>query len=159
VLNATNEPLSVVSVRRAVVLVLHERAEVLATNGATWRSESIEMLSPSVIRLNRFVRVPFSRRVPLNRKAVFIRDTHRCQYCGKPAENLDHVVPKSQGGGHTWENVVASCRRCNSRKGGRTPGEAGLTLIRRPIAPRRDSWVVVSTGPSVDPQWEQYLRR
>jgi 5-methylcytosine-specific restriction endonuclease McrA len=117
------------------------------------------MLSPSVIRLNRFVRVPFSRRVPLNRKAVFIRDTHRCQYCGKPAENLDHVVPKSQGGGHTWENVVASCRRCNSRKGGRTPGEAGLTLIRRPIAPRRDSWVVVSTGPSVDPQWEQYLRR
>lgn len=157
VLNATYEPLSVVPVRRAIVLVLHDRADVLETNGAIWRSEAMEMASPSVIRLRRFVRVPYARRVALNRRAVFLRDDNRCQYCGKGAENLDHVVPKSQGGQHMWENVVAACRRCNSRKGGRTPREAGLQLLRQPKAPRRDSWVLVATGSNMDPAWEDYI--
>lgn len=158
VLNATYEPLSVVPVRRAIVLVLNERADVVESNGMLWRSEQIELASPSVIRLRRFVKVPYSRRVPLNRRAVFVRDEGFCQYCGKTAENIDHVVPKSRGGIHAWENVVASCRRCNSRKGGRTPVEAGLVLRRQPRAPRQASWLFVSTGIRPDPAWAPYLR-
>ena len=157
VLNASYEPLSVVPVRRALVLVINDRADVVKSNGHLWRSEHISLPAPSVIRLRHYVRVPFGRRVPLNRKTVFLRDDAVCQYCGRNAENLDHVVPKSQGGTHTWENVVASCRRCNSRKGGRTPGEAGLTLRRRPMAPRRESWLAVATGPRPDPDWAEYL--
>jgi len=157
VLNASNEPLSVVPVKRAIVLVLRDRADVVASNGKVWRSERISLPAPSVIRLRRYVRVPYARRVPLNRRAVFLRDDHRCQYCNQPAENIDHVVPKSQGGLHTWENVVACCRRCNTRKGGRTPDEAGLRLRRQPIAPRHHSWVLVATGSIPDPSWEPYL--
>jgi len=157
VLNASLEPLSVVPIRRAVVLVLRERADVVEANGVLWRSAHLEMPSPSVIRLRRYVRIPYARRIPLNRRAVFIRDRHECQYCGRQAENLDHVVPKSQGGGHTWENVVASCRRCNTRKGGRTPEEAGLRLRRRPGPPQRDAWVAVALGVAPDPAWKRYL--
>ena len=157
VLNASNEPMSVVPTRRAVVLVLRERADVLATNGAIWRSERIEMSSPSVVRLRRYIRVPFARRVPLNRRAVFIRDDFRCQYCGRQAENVDHVVPKTQGGRHSWDNVVASCRRCNTRKGGRTPSQAGLRLLRQPAAPARHSWVAVALGSIPDPEWQPFL--
>ncbi|HEY5727885.1 MAG TPA: HNH endonuclease, partial [Acidimicrobiia bacterium] len=132
VLNATYEPLSVVPARRAVVLVLLERAEVVESNGHIYRSEYVTIDAPSVIKLRRFVKVRFDRRTPLNRRAVFIRDDHSCQYCGRPAENLDHVVPRTQGGSHTWDNVVAACRRCNTRKGGRTPEQAGLSLVRVP---------------------------
>ncbi len=157
VLNASYEPLSVVPVRRAVVLVLRNRADVVVSNGKKWRSERIDMASPSVIRLRQFVKVPYARRVPLNRRAVFMRDTNQCQYCGRSAENIDHVVPKAQGGTHSWENVVASCRRCNTKKGGRTPEQAGLRLRARPRAPRRHSWVLVAIGTEPDPEWEQYL--
>ena len=62
------------------------------------------------------MRVPYRNRVPLSRRAVFARDGHRCQYCNRAAENIDHVVPRSRGGPHTWDNVVASCRACNARK-------------------------------------------
>lgn len=157
VLNATYEPLAVVPTRRAVVLVLRERAEIVESNGIVWRSERMTLPSPSVVRLRRFVRVPYGRRVPLNRRAVFIRDGHRCQYCGRQAENLDHVVPRAQGGAHTWDNVVAACRRCNTRKGGRTPDEAGLRLVRPPRPPERDTWVAVALGASPEPDWEPYL--
>ena len=156
-LNASYEPLSVVPVRRAIVLVVMERADVVASNGKVWHSERLRLSSPSVIRLRHFVKIPYSRRVPLNRKMVFHRDASRCQYCGRPAENLDHVIPKSQGGSHAWENVVACCRRCNTKKGGRTPRQAGLFLTRRPVAPREQSWILVATGTQPDPAWEPYL--
>ena len=157
VLNASYEPLSVVPVRRAIVLVLRERADVIESNGKVWHSEHLTFSSPSVIRLRNYVKVPYARRVPLSRKTVFLRDDYDCQYCGRPAENIDHVIPKSQGGEHTWENVVASCRRCNTKKGGRTPREAGLVLRRQPRAPREHAWVMVATGARMDPAWEQYL--
>lgn len=157
VLNASYEPLSVVSHRRAVVLVLREKADVVEESGASLHSERAVVAVPSIIRLRSFVKVPYARRVPLNRKAVFLRDGGRCQYCGKGAENIDHVVPKSQGGEHLWENVVAACRRCNTRKGGRTPHQAGMRLLREPTAPRRHSWVLVALGTSLDPRWEPYL--
>ena len=157
VLNASLEPLSVVPVRRALVLVLRDRADVLATNGAIWRSEMVAMPSPSVVRLRRYARVPYQRRIPVNRRTVFQRDDHRCQYCGRQAENLDHVIPRSQGGEHSWLNVVAACRRCNTRKGGRTPAEAGLTLVQKPRFPRPDAWVSAAIGGVVDPGWEPYV--
>jgi 5-methylcytosine-specific restriction endonuclease McrA len=159
VLNVTLEPLSVVSTRRALVLVLRDRADVLATNGAIWRSEELELSSPSVVRLRRYIRVPYDRKIPLNRRSVFVRDRHECQYCGTRAENLDHVVPKSQGGMHTWENVVASCRRCNTRKGGRTPDQAGLALRVAPRRPIRTAWVTGALDGAPDPTWEPYLSR
>lgn len=157
VLNATYEPLSIVSARRAVVLVLREKAELVEHGAGAFRSEAVALPIPSVIRLRTFVKVPYARRVPLNRRAVFARDSGRCQYCGKGAENLDHVFPRSRGGAHAWENVVAACRRCNTRKGSRAPEEAGLKLLRKPEAPRRHGWVLVSLGGSPDPAWRRYL--
>ena len=155
-LNASFEPLCVVPMRRAVVLVLKDKAEIVARNGAEFRSERAAIPVPSVIRLVHFVRVPFRTRVPLSRRAVFARDGHRCQYCNRGAENIDHVVPRSRGGTHTWENVVASCRACNARKEDRLLVEAGLSLRRAPVAPKTALWLVATAG-SVDPAWTPYL--
>lgn len=157
VLNASNEPLSVVSARRALMLLLRERAVVVAQSERTWHAELESFAVPSVVRLRRYVSVPYRRAVPLSRRAIFLRDEHRCQYCGRHAENIDHVVPKVQGGTHRWENVVASCRRCNSRKGGRTPAQAGLTLQRKPTAPGRFDWVHVAAGGRAEKAWQPFL--
>lgn len=156
VLNATYEPLCVVTARRALVLVLDERAEMLHSAERLYRSERMVIPEPSVVRLCRYVRVPYQTRVALNRRAVFARDGHRCQYCGADAENIDHVMPRSRGGPHSWENVVASCRSCNSRKEDRTPKEAGFVLRCNPIQPRERMWALIAGG-SVRPDWEQYL--
>jgi 5-methylcytosine-specific restriction endonuclease McrA len=157
ILNATYEPLSIVSARRAIVLVLRQKAVVLEETGTTWRSERSAFPLPSVIRLNTFVKVPYARRVALNRRSVFTRDDNACQYCGIGAENIDHVIPKSRGGPHTWENVVAACRRCNLRKGNRTPLEAGMPLQSTPQAPRRHGWVFVNLNAPPHPSWKPYL--
>ncbi len=157
VLNATYEPLCVVPVRRAVILVLKEKAEVLHSADRVLRSEHATVPVPSVIRLTYFVKVPFRARAALNRRAVFARDGGRCQYCGAPAENIDHVVPRSRGGQHVWENVVAACRPCNTRKEDRLVHEAGLTLRRRPTAPKELTWIIVAVG-TVHPHWEPYLQ-
>lgn len=156
-LNATFEPLCVVSARRAVVLVLKEKAEIVHRNGATFRSERQAVPAPSVIRLMSYVRVPYRSAVPLSRRAVFARDGHRCQYCGRPAENLDHVVPRSRGGLHDWENVVAACRPCNARKEDRLLSECDLVLRRAPRMPHASVWLLAVAG-SADPTWEEYLR-
>lgn len=156
VLNATMEPLGVVDARRAIVLILSDRADVVASNGHIFRSERLELAAPSVIRLRRFVSVPYRRRAALSRRGVFIRDDHTCQYCGRTAENVDHVIPRSKRGPHTWENVVAACRRCNSRKKDRSPVEAGMVLHRQPFAPRAAFWLVVAVG-GPQPDWDDYL--
>jgi 5-methylcytosine-specific restriction endonuclease McrA len=155
-LNASFEPLCVVSERRAVVLVLKEKAEIVERNGAELHSERAVFVVPSVIRLVHFVRVPYRTRVPLSRRAVFARDGHRCQYCNRAAENIDHVVPRSRGGPHEWDNVVASCRSCNARKGDRLPSECGMAPRRKPVAPHATRSLIVSAGP-VDPAWHPYL--
>ncbi len=154
-LNATFEPLAVVSSRRAVVLVLKDKAEIVARNGVTFRAATMSVPCPTVIRLVHFVRVPFRSQVPLSRRGIFARDSHRCQYCDRPAENLDHVIPRSRGGEHSWENVVASCRPCNARKENRLLAETDLKLRRRPVAPHA-SWVVTNGGP-IDPAWAPFL--
>ena len=155
-LNASFEPLCVVSARRAVVLVLKEKAEIVHRNGAEFRAERVTVPVPSVIRLRHYVRVPYRSVVPLSRRAVFARDHHRCQYCNRGAENIDHVVPRSRGGEHTWDNVVASCRACNARKEDRLPQECGLSLRRHPRAPHASLWLTATVG-SIDPLWEPYL--
>ena len=157
-LNASFEPLCVVSSRRAVVLVLKEKAEIVHRNGAEFRSERRAIPVPAVIRLVHFVKVPFRSHAPLSRRAVFARDGHRCQYCGRGAENLDHVVPRSRGGPHTWDNVVASCRACNARKEDRLPSECGMQLRRAPVAPHATTSLITSAGP-IDPTWHPYLQR
>ncbi|MGH2573797.1 MAG: HNH endonuclease [Actinomycetota bacterium] len=154
VLNVTQEPLSVVPARRAVVLVLKEKADLVASNGILFRSERVEIAAPSVVRLRYFVHVPFRARAALTRRAVFARDSWTCQYCGSAAENVDHVVPRSRGGLHSWENVVAACRRCNSRKENRQPHEVGLSLRREPFIPR--DGLRLSLG-RLEPEWEAYL--
>lgn len=156
VLNATMEPLCVVPARRAIVLVLTSKADVVHHNGHRFRSERLDLAAPSVVRLRRFVHVPYRRRAALSRRGVFIRDNYACQYCGRAAENVDHVVPRSRGGAHEWENVVAACRRCNGRKRDQTPVEANMTLRRSPFAPRAEFWLVVAVG-TVEPHWHPYL--
>ena len=110
---------------------------------------------PTVIRLAYYVSVPY-RGVSLSRRAVFLRDGHTCQYCGGRAESIDHVLPRSRGGQHTWENVVAACRRCNARKMNRLPSEAGLKLARKPVQPHDHIWIF-SLATDIHPTWEPYL--
>ncbi|MBV1892912.1 MAG: HNH endonuclease [Ilumatobacteraceae bacterium] len=156
VLNASFEPLSVVSARRATCLVLAEKAEVLEDSGELIRSERLAVRSPSVIRLRYMVKVPYVRRASLSRRAIFARDDYLCQYCGKRADSIDHVVPRSKGGPHTWENVAAACRPCNLGKRDRTPAEAGMRLVRPCRAPRATAWVVVAVS-GVPDTWRAYL--
>ncbi len=157
VLNASFEPLSVVNARRAVVLVLRGRAITVEARSEVWHAERSSLEVPSVVRLTTYVRVPHHRPTPVTRRAVFGRDEFRCQYCHGAAESIDHVVPRSRGGQHSWDNVVACCRRCNARKGDRLPEEAGFSLARRPRAPAFHSWVYTSSGYAMDPTWHPYL--
>lgn len=157
VLNASYEPLSVVSTRRAVVLVLRDKASIVAGRDEIWSSERNVFEVPSVVKLTRYVKVPYRRSAPVSRRAVFGRDGNRCQYCGGPAESIDHVLPKSKGGDHSWENVVACCRSCNLRKADKTPREAGFVLATEPGPPRRFAWIYASTGYQLDPAWHPYL--
>ncbi|MGH9070621.1 MAG: HNH endonuclease [Acidimicrobiales bacterium] len=156
ILNATYEALCVVPSRRALMLVLSGKAELLHGTGRRFHSERASFLEPSVVRLTYFVKVPYQRRVVLNRRAVFARDNHRCQYCGADAENIDHIIPRSRGGTHTWENVVAACRPCNSRKEDRLLAETGLVLRKVPVQPRERIWLFAAGGTHAD--WEPYLR-
>lgn len=136
VLNQNYEPLNVCAVRRAFVLVYHGKAEVIETASGAIRGVEAEFPLPSVIRLHAPVKRPRPR-VRLTRKEVFARDDHRCQYCGVAGAELtiDHVMPRHRGGPHEWENLVAACRPCNHRKGGRTPSEARMHLLRQPTRP------------------------
>lgn len=156
ILNATYEPLCVVPTRRALVLVLSGKADLLGTTGRRFHSERSSFAEPSVVRLSYYVKVPYQARTGLNRRAVFARDGHRCQYCGAAAENIDHVVPRSKGGTHTWENVVASCRPCNMRKEDHLLADTALTLGRPPAPPRPGTWALVANG-FMHPDWVQYL--
>lgn len=139
------------------MLVLNGKAVAVEGRDEEWRAESMTVGVPSVVKLTSFVRVPHQRVVPVTRRGVFGRDGGRCQYCAGPAESIDHVVPRSRGGQHTWDNVVACCRRCNVHKGSRLPAEAGLKLLTRPTAPMRYGWVYASAGFALDPTWQPYL--
>jgi 5-methylcytosine-specific restriction endonuclease McrA len=159
-LNVTYEPLTTVGLRRAVCLVLCGKAEVVHddVDGAVLHAASVALATPSVIRLSRYVRVPYRNRVPLTRAALMRRDNYRCAYCGRRAETIDHVVPRSRGGQHAWENCVASCTICNHRKADRLLVELGWTLAIPPAVPRGAHWRLVGAQHDGDPQWAAYLR-
>jgi 5-methylcytosine-specific restriction endonuclease McrA len=156
VLNATYEPLCVVTLRRAVVLVLAEKAIVVEQSAAVMHSATACVPVPSVVRLSRYVRVPYRREVPMTRRAVLDRDAHRCVYCGVRADTIDHVRPRSRGGEHIWTNVVAACARCNHRKGDRLLSELGWHLAVPPVQPPATVAVVMGWTKR-EPSWQRYL--
>jgi 5-methylcytosine-specific restriction endonuclease McrA len=156
VLNATYEPLCVVPLRRAVVLVLAEKAIIVEAGDQVMRSERTSIQVPTVVRLSHYVRVPYRREVPLTRRAVLDRDAHLCAYCGMRADTIDHVKPRSRGGVHAWTNVVSACARCNHRKGDRLLTELGWHLAVTPMQPPATVAVVMGWAKR-DPAWQRYL--
>lgn len=155
-LNASYEPLGVIPVRRAVVLVLADKADVVAAGAGSLRSARTSVPVPSVIRLRAYVRVPYRARLPLNRRNLLARDRGRCAYCDGRGDTIDHVVPRSRGGEHVWENVVAACRPCNGRKDDRLLGELGWTLPFAPQAPTGWAYLLVGVA-TIDPAWSTWL--
>ena len=157
VLNAGYEPLAVVSFKRALILVLNQKATVLAgSNEVKVHSSSGEYELPSVILLSRYVRIPGSRKIPVSRRGVLRRDGHRCAYCRGSANTIDHVQPKSRGGKDTWENLVACCLKCNNKKGDKTLAEIGWSLSFTPRMPHGTSWMVRGAD-HAEPEWQNYL--
>lgn len=135
VLNQDYSPLMVCSVERAFVLVFLNKSELIKAWDKKLRTVDRSFPLPSVIRLNRYINMPF-KAVSLTRHHVFQRDGFECQYCGSRKDlTLDHVVPTSRGGAHAWNNVTTACRKCNHHKGDQTPEEAGMELRRRPVRP------------------------
>jgi 5-methylcytosine-specific restriction endonuclease McrA len=155
VLNATYEPLCVVPARRALLLVLMRKAVAVEDSDLVVHSAALQIRAPAVVRLTRYVRIPYRGPVPLTRRAVFARDGGRCVYCGVPATSIDHVLPRSRGGRHEWGNVVSACRRCNHIKADRTVADLGWRL-RPPKEPTGTAWRILGTGRS-DPSWAPYL--
>lgn len=186
VLNRHYMATRVISAKRAFVLLARETAEVIhAEDGsfanyslATWaelselqrefephrhdwvRTVRLDIAVPRIIRLVTCDKLP-SRRVKLNRRNLFARDHNRCQYCGDRFStselSIDHVLPRSQNGPDTWENLVCACVRCNSRKGGRTPEQAGMRLIRRPVRPKRNPLISVRLNSDKYASWKVFL--
>jgi 5-methylcytosine-specific restriction endonuclease McrA len=158
VLNATYEAINVCSVRRAVVLTLKAKAEVLEEAQWSLHSEHVALARPFVIRLTSYVRVPRdAHRRKITRRAVFARDDWTCQYCGARSNlTVDHVIPRSKGGGSNWENIVASCAPCNRRKADRTPVQSGMHPAQTPGQPHAEIFIRVSS-PTIPPSWRAYL--
>ena len=163
-LNASYEPLKVVDWRKAITLWCQGKVEVIAVHDREIRSVTVSFKLPSVIRLLRFVRI--KRRfdyVPFSRENIYTRDGDTCQYCDElfPRAELtfDHVIPVAQGGRKDWENIVTCCVDCNRRKGGRTPAEAGMHLVKVPRRP--DSHAIrinIKIGLRSTPEsWRDYL--
>jgi len=158
VLNATYEPINVCTVRRAVVLLLKEKAEVIEHADWELHSATTSLARPVVIRLVSYVRVPRdTHRRKITRRAVFARDRWTCQYCGSRSNlTVDHVVPRSKGGVSSWENIVASCAPCNRRKGNALPRQVGMRLLKAPRTPSPDVFIHVAS-PTIPAAWRQYL--
>jgi len=186
VLNRLYLAVHVIGVRRAFGLLCRDVAEVIHLEGGTfanydfqsWREISelraeekqpgedwiravhFEIQVPRVIRLLWYDRLP-KRSLRLNRQTVLARDDHRCQYCGRRMPNsqlsMDHVIPRSRGGQTTWENVVCACLACNVKKGGRTPREARMTLIRKPVRPKRSPLLLLKLSNPKYHSWKTWL--
>jgi 5-methylcytosine-specific restriction endonuclease McrA len=157
VLNAGYEPLAVVSFKRALVLVMNDKATIVAADldNPVWGSTGA-WDRPSVIILRKYVRIPSGRHVPVSRRGVLRRDNHRCGYCGGTANTIDHVLPRSRGGKDSWENLVACCLNCNNLKGDRTPTEMNWRLKMSPRPPRGTAWLLRGVERAL-PDWEEFL--
>lgn len=158
VLNQSYEPISVCNIKKAMTLLFLMKAEIVVTNDKR-KVRSIRSIfaCPSVIRLRRYIHVPV-KKVELSRKNILRRDNHQCQYCGTPKAPLtiDHVLPKSRAGTDTWENLVCACVKCNTKKGNRTPDEAGMKLLKTPRRPSHVTFIK-NIGGELDESWKPYL--
>lgn len=159
VLNASYEPLRLVPVRRALVLLLQRKAELVEAAAQRVRAQGASYVVPLVVRLVRYVGLPHGRQVPCSRRAVIARDRETCQYCGaQPGRahlTIDHVLPRAQGGTTVWENLVAACAACNHRKANRTPAQAGMALA---CVPRRPLYAAFALLGALDRHsvWRKY---
>lgn len=156
VLNVTYQPLTVVSDRRAVLLLLDRRAELVESTGRLLRSQFLTLEVPSVIRMCRPVKARWRPYVPLSRRSILNRDERRCGYCGSDAQTVDHILPRSRGGTHTWNNLVAACRGCNTKKANRTPEESSMRLRVVPREPSGSTAFAVIAAP-LEPQWCRWV--
>lgn len=157
VLNLNYEPINVCNARRAFLLIFRGKAELLENGRGQVHSVREVFDLPSIIRLVYMVKRPFAKR-KLSKKEVLLRDRHTCQYCGLKNKvlTLDHVIPRRQGGNQSWENIVSACIPCNHRKAGRTPREAGMTLLRRPKAPYPSPYYVLH-GRTILDGWRKFI--
>lgn len=158
-LNVTYEPLAALPLRRAVVLIFGGKVEVVHPDptGLVLHSAGLAIGAPSVIRLGRYIRVPYRAQIPMSRAALMHRDRFRCAYCGGKAETIDHVLPRSRGGQHSWENCVACCADCNHRKADRLIDELGWQLNVALAPPEGRHWRLLTSGKAIDPSWRHYL--
>lgn len=157
ILNQNYEPISVCSARKAIVMLFLNKVEMVEHNHYWVHSVNNAIRLPSIVRLSRMVKIP-KRKIILNRKNVIKRDNYECQYCGSTDLPLtvDHIFPKNRGGKDTWENLTCACPDCNSRKGNRTPEEAGMSLRRIPRKPGYIFFIQQLVGVS-DERWKPYL--
>jgi len=159
VLNASYEPLRIVPVRRAIILLLQEKAELVEAATQRLRAQGASFAVPLVVRLVRYITIPRQRQLPCSRRGVLARDRETCQYCGaQPGRahlTIDHVLPRAQAGTTSWENVVAACAACNHRKANRTPQQAGMALD---CPPRRPSYVAFALLGTLERHdvWQKY---
>jgi 5-methylcytosine-specific restriction endonuclease McrA len=151
--------LTALPMRRAVIMLMCGKASVVHDdpNGPVIHSATRSIVVPSVIRLHSYVRVPYRARIPMTRAALMHRDRFRCAYCGSKADTVDHVVPRSRGGDHSWENCVAACSTCNHRKADRLLAELGWSLRSVPVPPKGQHWRLLSSVKELDPAWVRYL--
>jgi 5-methylcytosine-specific restriction endonuclease McrA len=164
VLNASFEPLHVVTWQRAIQLLFQGKVEVIEESEQEIRTVRITMKVPAVLRLLQYV--PLSKKkhlIRFSRANIFLRDHNQCQYCGKHFNKaqltLDHLIPIVQGGKKSWENIVTACKPCNQRKGGRTPQQAQMNLVRRPRQPQWLPLANLQFGVTRTPErWKVYLR-
>lgn len=163
-LNASYEPLGVVSWQKALILWLQDKVDVLEYHSATARSARASFQLPSILRLKRYIQPRRDQKVRFSRENVYLRDKFTCQYCAEefpPRElTLDHVVPASKQGEKSWTNVVTACRECNQKKGNRTPHEARMPLLKKPEQPR---WLpnqdLDESTKRFPPTWSVYLQK
>lgn len=158
VLNQNYEPLNVCNVRRALILVLRGKAEIIESARAAIHTARATFVLPSVIRLVHMIKRPRPK-VRLTRKEIFARDNWQCVYCGRHTRDLtlDHVVPRHRGGPHTWENLVAACKTCNHRKAGRTPAEARMEMLRQPALPRVSIYHAFFPYLGTQEEWRKFV--
>ena len=158
VLNATFEPINVCTVRRATVLLLKRKAEMLEQSSQDLHWARGSLPRPMVIRLTTYVRVSRdTHKRKITRRAVFARDGWECQYCGaRTSLTVDHVIPRSKGGCSSWENIVASCAPCNRRKGDRLPNQINMHPRRKPRTPNPHIFIQLAS-PTIPAPWRQYL--
>ncbi len=157
ILNQDFSAIAICSVYKAFLLVYLEKAEMVSKSEiGSLRTVTTTYPIPSVIRLQRYVHVPYHG-IALSRHNIMRRDNYTCQYCGNVKNlTLDHLMPRSRGGQTNWLNLVTACSRCNTRKGDRTPEEAGLKLIQKPIKPSLQYFLKMQLTPT-NQDWGMFL--